>query len=114
MSRNKVGSTLRELSRRFPNAFAMEAEGKRPLKRDIFRDLWEAAPDLGYNPLRHALGQYVAGATYLELLRAGAQRFGLYGEPAELVTAHEEEQAREKLARLHEQRGTPKECEAAE
>ena len=31
MSRPKIGDTLRELSRRFPQDFAMEAEGKRPL-----------------------------------------------------------------------------------
>jgi ProP effector len=114
MSRPKVGDTLRELSRRFPKAFAMEAEGKRPLKREIFQDLWAAAPDLGYDPLRHALGQYVGGVTYLELLRAGAERWGLYGEPAGEVTARDEEQAREKLARIFERRGTPKSREAAE
>jgi ProP effector len=114
MSRPKIGDTLRELSRRFPKAFAMEAEGKRPLKREIFHDLYAAASDLGYDPLRHALGQYVGGVTYLELLREGAQRWGLYGEPAGDVTARDEEQAREKLARIFERRAAPKSREAAE
>jgi sRNA-binding protein len=102
--RPKFGETLRELSRRFPKAFVLEAEGRRPLKRDIFHDLWAAAADLGYDPLRHAYGQYVGGVTYLETLREGAQRFGLYGSPAGLVTDHDEEQAREKLARILERR----------
>jgi ProP effector len=114
MSRPKIGDTLRELSRRFPQAFAMEAKDKRPLKREIFQDLWAAAPDIGYDTLRQALGQYVGGVTYLELLREGAQRFGLYGEPAGDVTARDEEQAREKLARIYDRRGTPKSREAAE
>jgi sRNA-binding protein len=114
MTRPKIGDTLCELSRRFPKTFALAAEGKRPLKREIFQDLWAAAPELGYDPLRHALGQYVGGVTYLELLRAGAPRWGLYGEPAGEVTARDEEQAREKLARIFERRAPQKSREAAE
>ena len=106
--RPKVGDTLRELSRRFPKAFAMDADGKRPLKNGILHDIWAAAPDLAYDPLRFALGQYVGGTTYLEQIIEGEQRWGLYGEPAGVVTTAEEEQAREKLARIYERRAPQK------
>ncbi len=114
MSHPKVGDTLRELSRRFPKAFAMETHGKRPLKHGIFHDIWNAAPDLAYDPLRFALGQYVGGTTYLEQIIEGEQRWGLYGEPAGVVTTAEEEEAREKLARIYERRAPQRKREAAE
>src|SRR5215471_17961207 len=103
MSRHKLDlrkATIARLAQLFPACFYVTRRQRRPLKIGLRRDL--AALDLGVGrrELDSALAWYVNGISYLQSLRVGADRIGLDGAPAGVVSKVDEAHAREKLAAL--------------
>jgi ProP effector len=86
------------LARAFPKCFFILETRRVPLKVGIRADI---IAKLGAEPtaLQIALQFYTHNKIYLKKLVAGAQRFDLAGEPAGIVTADQEAQAKEILAR---------------
>ena len=76
-----------------PRGEARAAQGRN--SRDIIAKLSGAEP----TALQIAMQFYTHNKIYLKKLVAGAQRFDLAGEPAGIVTADQEAQAKEILAR---------------
>jgi sRNA-binding protein len=91
-------ATIALLAQLCPSCFYVARQERRPLKIGIRRDL--AALDLGMDrpELDSALAWYVNGIGYLQSLRVGADRIGLDGAAAGVVSETDEADAREKLA----------------
>jgi ProP effector len=82
--------TLLILRQRFPAAFArLSARKRRPLKIGIRDDIIAAVPEIDAAEIGRAVRLYTGGRAYVEHCVAGAQRIGLGGEPAGIVTADE-------------------------
>ena len=80
--------TLLILRQRFPAAFArLSARKRRPLKIGIRDDIIAAVPEIDAAEIGRAVRLYTGGR--VEHCVAGAQRIGLGGEPAGIVTADE-------------------------
>jgi sRNA-binding protein len=77
------------LARRFPRAFFVNGERRRPLKIGIIRDLVDADIGIPGTQLRQALAVYTNAPGYLRACREGEDRIGLSGEAAGVVTADE-------------------------
>jgi ProP effector len=89
------------LAARFPRAFAVDGNRRRPLKVGIRRDLRAAVGDtFSGKKIKTALSFYVNSAAYLRSLTEGADRVGVGGEPAGKVSGPEAEHARERLASM--------------
>jgi ProQ/FINO family len=83
-------NTLVTLRQRFPLAFArLNARKRPPLKVGIRDDIIAAAPEIDGIELGRALRLYTGGRAYVENCVAGAQRIGLDGQVAGIVTAGE-------------------------
>ena len=102
-------ATIARLAQLYPACFYVARQERRPLKIGIRRDL--AALDLGVDrrELDSALAWYVNGIGYLQSLRVGADRVGLDGATAGVVSA-DEAHAREKLAALGPRRASDAEA----
>jgi ProP effector len=87
------------LAVRWPKCFAV-AE-RRPLKLGIDRDL--IAAGVAINEVQLALSQYVDATGYRRLLKAGAARVDLGGNPAGAVTAAEAATAAKVVAKRERQ-----------
>ncbi len=103
-------ATIAILAKMFPACFAVFEQRRRPLKIGIHLDILAAtggaiAPD----ELRRALSLYVGNPGYLRaLMRPGAVRVGLDGEPAGVMTHEEAEHARFRLLKLGQRRDAAK------
>jgi sRNA-binding protein len=87
--------TIALLAERWPLAFSIREQKRRPLKVGIYADII-AAIDGAATPadIAASLKQYVASTKYLERVRTGKPRAGLDGLPAGKVTAEEEQFAK--------------------
>ena len=81
-------------------AFYVARQQRRPLKIGIRRDLAALNLGIGRRELDSALAWYVNGIGYLQSLRVGADRIGLDGATAGVVSEADEAHAREKRAAL--------------
>lgn len=86
------------LRERYPALFA--AADPKPLKIGIHKDLLERHPELDLSGLKRALTLYTGRFSYQKLLKAGAVRFDLDGQPAGEVTEEQVEIAHKRLAEL--------------
>ena len=86
------------LRERYPALFA--AADPKPLKIGIHKDLLERHPELDLSGLKRALTLHTGRFGYQKLLKAGAVRFDLDGQPADEVTEEQAEIARQRLAEL--------------
>lgn len=94
----KIAERIRAiLVERFPAAFAPKGGEKRPLKIGIFKAIRAELSDISENELALALEDYTWGPTYIRGLIAGAERIGLDGNPAGVVTAHEADHAASRM-----------------
>jgi len=99
-SHNQAGTAgIALLAETFPKCFSVYEGRRRPLKLKIHLDV-QAALDGAITPaeLHKALGMYCANRVYLEHTRKGAWRLDLDGNPAGIVTADEEADAKATLA----------------
>ena len=86
------------LRERYPTLFA--AADPKPLAIGIHRVLLERHPELDFSGLKRALTLHTGRFSYQKLLKAGAVRFDLDGQPAGEVTEEQAEIARQRLAEL--------------
>ena len=86
------------LRERYPALFA--TADPKPLKIGIHKDLLERHPELDLSGLKRALTLHAGRFSYQKLLKAGAVRFDLDGQPADEVTEEQAEIARQRLAEL--------------
>ena len=86
------------LRERYPTLFA--AADPKPLAIGIHRVLLERHPELDFSGLKRALTLHTGRFSYQKLLKAGAVRFDLDGQPADEVTEEQAEIARQRLAEL--------------
>jgi ProP effector len=93
-------ATIARLAQLFPSCFYVARRQRRPLKIGIRRDLAGLDLGIGRRELDSALAWYVNGISYLQSLRVGADRIGLDGAPAAVVSEADEALAGEKLAAL--------------
>ena len=86
------------LQRRWPQCFAWQNPGYRPLKIGIHEDIL-ATPDLGLSKLevRRCLTNLTNKVCYLRRFEVGAARIDLDGNPAGVVTAANVRWAQERL-----------------
>lgn len=93
--------TRDELARRFPLAITPDgSKCKKPLKLGIHLELIEACPDIDPRTIRLMLSLYTDGRRYSEALLEGAERVGLDGVAAGIVTAAQAKRASAFLAAL--------------
>jgi ProP effector len=93
------------LAERFPAAFTLFDQHRKPLKIGVHHDIAAAAPGLlSLRRRRIALHRYTHSLGYLGNLRAGVERIDLNGQPAGVIGEEEAEAARkqfkEQLAHL--------------
>jgi ProP effector len=88
-SRRKAAhDALLVLRQKFPLAFyRLSARTRRPLKVGVHHDIAAAAPELSESEVARALRFYVGDLRYHRACVEGAERVGLDGEPAGIVTA---------------------------
>ena len=86
------------LRERYPALFA--AADPKPLAIGIHRVLLERHPELDLSGLKRALTLHTGRFSYQKLLKAGAVRFDLDGQPVGEVTEEQAEIARQRLAEL--------------
>jgi ProP effector len=92
---------LLTLHQRFPDAFArLNARSRRPLKVGIHADIAAALPDLTGIEISRALQFYCRDRRYRTGCIEGAERIGLDGKPAGIVTAAEAEHAKRAIAAI--------------
>lgn len=99
------------LRERYPALFA--AADPKPLKIGIHKDLLERHPELDLSGLKRALTLHTGRFGYQKLLKAGAVRFDLDGQPADEVTEEQAEIARQRLAELKAARKAKNHAKAA-
>ena len=97
------------LAERFPQCFAVNETGRLPLKIGVREDII-AHDIIPPRQLRLALRAYCRNPVYLQSIRAGAKRIDLDGNLAGIISADEEQIARE---RLFEQGAAAKRAERA-
>jgi sRNA-binding protein len=85
------------LADRFPSCFFENPELRRPLKHDIIDDL-EKERVLERNKLAQALDWYQNHFAYRRAVVAGAERVGLSGQRAGIVTPQEQQENRRWIA----------------
>jgi ProP effector len=93
-------ATIAQLAQMYPACFYVARQQRRPLKIGIRPDLAALDLGIGRRELDSALAWYVNGIAYLHSLRVGADRIGLDGAPAGVVSEADEAHALEKLAAL--------------
>ncbi len=102
-----VKETLELLYKTFPKAFVKDGEVK-PLKIGIFDDLKEriaSVEGLSITKVRAALRMYTARLKYLYSVKEGVARIDLDGNATEdLVNAHHESYAKERIAEINSKR----------
>jgi ProP effector len=114
MTYDEVGAALALLCEAFPKAFSVFEQRRKPLKIGIRQDLLVRLDGgLTEIELRQVLRAYTGNRRYRERLLAGAPRFDLDGNPAGMVTAEEEADARKKLAAIEANVTAQKELQKA-
>jgi sRNA-binding protein len=103
-------ATIARLAQLYPACFYVARQERRPLKIGIRRDLVALDLGVGRRELDSALAWYVNGIGYLQNLRVGADRIGLDGATASVVSETDEAHAREKLAALGARRASDAEA----
>src|SRR5215470_8682561 len=93
-------ATIARLAQLYPACFYAARQQQRPLKIGIRRELATLDLGIGRREIDSALAWYVNGICYLQSLRVGADRIGLDGATAGVVSEADEAHAREKLAAL--------------
>ena len=93
--RRKSVASLEQLAAQFPAAFLITGPRK-PLKLNMRDDLLRHGIDR--RVIQGGLGMYCSNYRYLIALQEGADRIGLDGQPAGVVTADEAAHARQRLA----------------
>jgi ProP effector len=94
-----------EFARWFPGVFIAEAwKDHRPLAVGISVALRGACPLLTRDVIKQFMYGYTHRLRYLEACVVGAERIGLDGWPAGVVTESEAEYARQTLAEIYERR----------
>ncbi len=99
------------LRERYPALFA--TADPKPLAIGIHRVLLERHPELDLSGLKRALTLHTGRFSYQKLLKAGAVRFDLDGQPADEVTEEQAEIARQRLAELKAARKAKNHAKAA-
>tara|TARA_X000001388_G_scaffold60537_1_gene45923 strand:+ start:11318 stop:11824 length:507 start_codon:yes stop_codon:yes gene_type:complete len=75
----------------------------RPLSRNIYSQLREviSPKKVSSRELYEAIGYHVNSIKYINRLRAGAERYNMWGNPDGVVTEEEATHARKRLVELH-------------
>src|SRR5262245_13476775 len=95
MDINTAHTTIALLAEAWPNCFAVQFRGRKPLKIGIGKDIAAATAEaITPNELEAALGLYTKQLGYLKALKEGAVRVDLNGAPAGTVTAGQAAMAR--------------------
>ena len=87
---------IAQLAKLYPNCFR---QPRQPLKIGIHSDIIAQHPELRASLIASALKTYTSSLGYLEMLKAGAARIDLAGNPVGTVTAADEEDAQRKIAK---------------
>jgi sRNA-binding protein len=95
--RHERDDIIKYLADKYPACFFEEPNFRRPLKRDILDDL-EKERVLDRAKLVHALDWYCSHFTYRRSIIAGAEKIGLDGKKAGVVSEAEQREARAWIA----------------
>ncbi len=95
-----VLATVSLLAERYPSTFFLIEGRRRPLKIGIAADIYEAVPDINKEHLQWALARYCMSPGYLRSLVTGAERVGLAGDAAGVVTEEAATKAASMLAQV--------------
>lgn len=89
MKKNSITATRDILVTRFPRCFLPQGAScaKIPLKVGIRADVARRCPDIPWQAIHSALGDYCRGERYQGALKEGSFRIDLDGLPAGFVTA---------------------------
>lgn len=103
LATSPVPDEIAWLAERFPACFDLKR--RRPLKIGISQDLIALQQEeLGGMDLKRAIRRYCTHPRYRKMLKEGAIRIDLQGQPAGVVTAEEAENARAQLERTNARR----------
>ena len=90
------------LCEKFPHAFFMFEQRRRPLALGIHKEVALAMPTLTKEQISAAMRSYVANIAYCRACREGAARINLMGHEAGVVTAAEADNSAARLAGIKE------------
>jgi ProP effector len=90
------------LCQKFPAAFVMFEQRRKPLALGIHREILAAMPMLAAEQIGAAMRLYVANEFYCRECREGAARINLMGHEAGCVTAAEADSARARIEGMRE------------
>jgi ProP effector len=85
---------LKRLIAQYPRCFIPDGERRRPLKVGLAEDILAANPEIDQRNLSYAIGLYVNNFAYESAVTEGADRVGLDGATAGVVTQLDVEHAR--------------------
>jgi sRNA-binding protein len=98
-SKTEAAEIIAELTRRYPNAFSADPTRVRPLAvglKDVLLQQCTRSP----KHLENAMRRYTGSAGYLNATIEGAVRVDLDGQDAGVVTVHQAEYAKRRLAKM--------------
>lgn len=98
MSKRQQQSLLHVLCEKYPLAFSTDTAAIRPLAVGIGPRLVAALPEYRPKLIHRTLCDYTSRLSYQRALLRCGQRFGLFGEPAGMVSKEAKERAQERLA----------------
>ena len=87
---NRINATLQMLCEKFPAAFFVYEQRRKPLKIGIHHDIAARLGDeVDPKQLRLMMRQYFVNRFYQAAVKEGAVRIDLVGQPASVITAEE-------------------------
>jgi sRNA-binding protein len=98
--RKEAVEAIAVLAERFPAAFFVFEQRRRPLKIGVFDEIVGAASDLDIRRLKLAVRLYTSAVGYQRSLVEGAPRIDLAGAQVGAVTAEEAAKAQERVKAL--------------
>jgi sRNA-binding protein len=94
-----VNAIIAMLCEKFPHAFVMYEQRRRPLALGIHKEIAAAMPTLTKEQIKTAMRSYVANIAYLRACRAGAARVNLImGHEVGVVMAAEADNSAARIA----------------
>jgi ProP effector len=90
------------LCAKFPHAFFMYEQRRRPFALGIHKEIALKMPTLSEEQIKAAMRSYVANEFYCRACRAGAARVNLMGHEVGVVTAAEADHAAARIAGVKE------------
>jgi sRNA-binding protein len=101
--REQIEDTIRYLATLYPKAFFVERHLKRPLTKNILRDLEKDRVLVDDDRREAAINYYTQDWNYLETIVAGAKRVDLHGHEVGTVTMQEQLETQRKLKALKDE-----------